>query len=74
MSLCAPCGATGTPYLPQVAREGHRVKFLPGPRTGVDPSLQSFLRLSFAHYAPDDLELGVQRLRDAILEAMVRSG
>ena len=56
----------------RVASERHRVKFLPGPRTGDLPQLQRMVRLSFSYYEPDDLRTGVSRLRDAIVD--VRAG
>ena len=45
----------------------HRVKVLPGCRTGDDPSLMNFVRLSFSYYQPQDVGPAVLRLRDAVM-------
>lgn len=46
------------------ASENHKVAFLPGASFG--ETMKNYLRLSFSYYDAEDLEVGVQRLGEAI--------
>jgi DNA-binding transcriptional MocR family regulator len=48
--------------------QAHGVRFTPGPRCAVERDLRGFLRLSFAFYESDELELGMERLAALLRE------
>ena len=63
--LKLPPGVSSLDLLPLALEAG--VEFAPGTRFFADPAEgQPFLRLNFATRTPDEIELGVRRLADAL--------